>query len=323
MPDVELKTVSEDEVDLRVDRWFKRHYPALPFGRLAKLLRTGQVRVNGRRASPGDRLDAGSEIRVPPLESETAPRPSPKAHMPVKPEDAAALRDAILYQDDHIIAINKWPGLAVQGGSGTARHLDGMLDALKMGGERPRLVHRLDRDTSGVLLLARSQKAASHLTKAFRDGDIEKTYWALVIGVPAIKQGEIDMPLAKVKGPHGEQMGHAEDGQAAKTLYDTMETAGQRLAWLALRPVTGRTHQLRVHCAGIGHPILGDRKYGGPEAQVEGFEKRLHLHARSLTFPTLDGRRKEVKASLPPHMQASWDFLELDQSREGFEDADS
>ena len=320
MPDVELKTVHADEADLRLDRWFKRHYPALPFGRLAKLLRTGQVRVNGRRAAPGDRLEPGAEIRIPPLDAEAA-APKPRVHTPVRPEDAAALRAAILYRDDHILAINKWPGLAVQGGSGTHTHLDGMLDALKAGGERPRLVHRLDRDTSGVLLLARTQKAASHLTRAFRDGEVEKTYWALVLGVPAIKQGEVDMPLSKIKGPHGEQMGHSEQGQAAKTLYDTIEVAGQRLAWLALRPVTGRTHQLRVHMAGIGHPILGDRKYGGPDAMVEGFEKRLHLHARSLSFRTLDGKAREVKAPLPAHMQASWDFLELDQSREGFEDA--
>ena len=314
MAEVELKRVGEDEADLRLDRWFKRHYPALPFGRLAKLLRTGQVRVNGKRAAPGDRLTAGAEVRIPPLIEPEPAASKPQANT-VKPEDAAALKKAILYEDKDIIAINKWPGLAVQGGSGTHTHLDGMLDVLSKGGERAKLVHRLDKDTSGVLLLAKTQKAASYLTKAFRDGEIRKTYWALTVGVPQLARGEIDMKLAKVKGAHGEQMGFAEDGQAARTLYEVMEVAGNRIAWLALRPVTGRTHQLRVHCAAIGTPILGDRKYGGPEAQVEGFDKHLHLHARSLVFRGLDGRRHEVTAPLPSHMQASFDFLELDQSR--------
>lgn len=321
MSDVQIRRVGKDEADIRLDRWFKRHYPGLPFGRLAKLLRTGQVRVDGKRAKPGDRLAPGAEIRVPPIEAGAAP--AKKAAAPVRAEDAAALKQAILYQDDDIIAINKWPGLAVQGGTRMTRHLDAMLDALKTGGERPRLVHRLDKDTSGVLLLARSPKAAAYLTKAFRDGKVEKTYWALTVGVPRPAEGEISMPLAKGRGPRGEQMVGAKDGQKAVTLYEVLDVAGKRLAWLALRPLTGRTHQLRVHCAAMGTPILGDRKYGGPDAMIEGFEKRLHLHARSLKFRALDGRLREVRAPLPPHMQEAWAFLQLDKEREAFQEDES
>jgi 23S rRNA pseudouridine955/2504/2580 synthase len=318
MAEVERRRVMQDEADLRLDRWFKRHYPGLPFGRLAKLLRTGQVRVDGKRADPGDRLQAGAEIRVPPLEAgEERPKPRPA---PVREEDAAILRQSVIYEDADIIAINKPAGLAVQGGTGMAKHVDAMLDALARKGERPRLVHRIDKDTSGVLLLARTAKAAAYLTKAFREGGIEKTYWALTVGIPKIAQGEIDMPVGKVGGPHGEQMGYDEDGQKAKTLYEVLDMAGRRIAWLALRPLTGRTHQLRVHCAAIGTPILGDRKYGGPDVMVEGFEKRLHLHARLLRFKDMGGRRREVAAPLPPHMEKAWKFLELERDRSAFED---
>jgi len=211
--------------------------------------------------------------------------------------------------------------LAVQGGTKTRRHLDAMLDALAGGGERPRLVHRLDKDTSGVLLLARNAASANHLTKAFRKGGVEKLYWALVVGVPRIKAGEIDLPLEKGKGPRGERMEASEDGRQAKTLYEVVEAAGKRMAWLTLRPLTGRTHQLRVHCAAMGNPILGDRKYGGAEAVIDGFDKKLHLHARAVRFRDRHGTTREITAPLPPHMAESWRFLGLDENRAAFDAA--
>lgn len=321
MSDVEIKRVSAEEADLRVDRWFKRHFPDLPFGRLAKLLRTGQVRVNGARAAPGDRLAAGAEIRVPPLEKGRDNPPAKKKEAPVSDGDVAALKQSILYEDDDVIAVNKWPSLAVQGGTKTERHLDAMLDALAAGGERPRLVHRLDRDTSGVLLLARTAAAAADLGKAFRKGRVEKVYWALVVGRPRVRAGEIDQPLEKAKkGKRGEQMVARADGQEARTLYQVLEPAGKRLAWLALKPVTGRTHQIRVHCAVMGTPIVGDRKYGGAAAMVDGFDKKLHLHARGLRFKDRRGKTREIVAPLPAHMRRSWDFLGLDDNRSAFAD---
>lgn len=315
MAGVQTLQVATDEAELRLDRWFRRRFPAVGHGRLEKLLRTGQIRVDGKRAKASLRLQPGQQIRVPPLDDEAAAatRPAPR---PIPEEEAAALRASVLYRDEEVIAINKPAGLSVQGGKGIARHLDGMLDALRFGAEeRPRLVHRLDRDTSGVLLLARTARAASWLAAAFRQKETRKLYWALVVGVPKLEQGRIDLPLSKLPRPAGgERVMADEEGRRAITYYSVMEHVGRRVAWLALMPVTGRTHQLRAHCAAMGTPIQGDGKYGGQAAFLPGEEvaPQLHLHARQIEVPRPDGRPIKVVAPLPPHMLRTWRFFGFD-----------
>ena len=310
---------------MRLDRWLRRQCPGLTQGQVQKWLRTGQVRVDGRRAKAGDRLTAGQSVRVPPwAEAEAPERTAP----PPDPRDIDLLKAAILYRDDDVIALNKPPGLAVQGGSGTRRHLDGMLDGLRFGAdERPRLVHRLDRDTSGVLLLARTVAAAQWLAKAFRARDTRKAYWALVAGVPSPQSGLIRAPLTKRPGPKGERVVADSDGRMAITAYWTVESAGRRLAWLALEPRTGRTHQVRVHCAAVLEtPILGDRKYGGEEAlsPLAGSNgtRGLHLHARAIRVPRPGGKVLEVLAPPPDHMRHTMAFLGMapDSGGEPFPD---
>lgn len=311
--------VAADEGDLRLDRWFKRHFPVLGHGHLEKLLRTGQIRVDGKRAKASSRLAPGQEIRVPPLGAAGAEGgPSRVTAKPVSEGDAAALRAAVLYRDDDMIAINKPAGLSVQGGKGIDRHVDGMLDALRFDAEeRPRLVHRLDRDTSGVLLLARTARAASWLAAAFREKDTRKLYWAAVVGVPKLHQGKIDLSLSKLPRPAGEKVVADEEGRRAITYYQVLEHAGTRVAWLALMPVTGRTHQLRAHCAAMGTPILGDGKYGGEAAFLPGAEiaPQLHLHARAIEVPRERGGTIRIVAPLSPHMRATWDYFGFDPDR--------
>ena len=320
-------TIAADEAELRLDRWFHRHYPGLSHGRLEKLLRTGQVRVNGKRAKAALRLESGMEVRVPPLDEQTVapvatlPRPAPQ----FSPSEIKDLQAAVLYRDEDVIALNKPSGLAVQGGTGTDKHLDAMLGALRFDAEeRPRLVHRLDRDTSGVLLLARSAVAARWLAEAFRARAARKIYWALVVGVPKIRQGKIDLPLAKLPGRGGERMIADEDiGKRAVTYYKVMDVAGRKAAWLAMMPVTGRTHQLRAHAMALGTPILGDGKYGGQAAYFESDSgtgkagRQLHLHARELTIPRPAGGLLHVVAPLPPHMRQTWEFFGLNPDDRG------
>ncbi len=319
---VETVAVADDEVDLRLDRWFKRRYPALGHGQLEKLLRTGQVRVDGKRVKANVRVNPGQQIRIPPLAAEVAyagAKPARAEAKPVRESDAAALRAAVLYRDADIIAINKPAGLSVQGGKGIDRHLDGMLDALRFdAAERPRLVHRLDRDTSGVLLLARSAHAASWLAAAFREKDTRKLYWAMVVGAPKLEQGKIDVPLSKLPRPAGEKVMPDEEGRRAITYYQVLESAGRRIAWLALMPVTGRTHQLRAHCVAMGTPILGDGKYGGEAAFLPGDElpRQLHLHARAIEVPRPGGPKIRIVAPLSPHMRKSWAFFGFDPEQE-------
>lgn len=311
MSGVETVEVAADEADLRLDRWFRRRYPHLGHARLEKLLRTGQVRVDGGRVKAGQRLAPGQRVRVPPL----GPAPEKPGPLPVSAADAKALRARVLYRDDEIIAIDKPAGLAVQGGTKTRRHLDAMLDALRAGGERPRLVHRLDRDTSGVLVLARSAAAAARLAKAFRGREVRKLYWALVVGRPKPDQGRIDLPLAKRGRPGGERVAPDEaKGKRAVTRYRVIDTVGGRAAWLALEPLTGRTHQLRAHCAAIGAPIVGDGKYGGRAAFIPGeaIPKALHLHARAIAFPQADGGSLRIVAPLPEHMRETWRLFGFD-----------
>ncbi len=310
--------IGKEDDGLRLDRWFKSHYPGVPFGRLSKLCRTGQVRLDGRRVKTGDRVQAGQTVRVPPLGSMTAgPEPAQKKHA-VNEADAAWAQSMVFYRDDDVMALSKPPGLAVQGGTNTKTHLDGMLDALIFeAGQRPKLVHRLDKDTSGVLLLARHAAAARALTEAFRERAAEKIYWALVTGRPKQASGKINLKIEKLPGKLGERMAISEGGQKAVTLYATVDHAANRASWLALKPVTGRTHQLRIHCAAIGHPVVGDGKYGGKDAFLTGsISRKLHLHARSLRLPHPSGRGVlDVTAPLPPHMEESWDILDFEGSQ--------
>ncbi len=312
---LETVTVRPEDGAGRLDRWFKRHYPALTHGRLEKLLRTGQIRVDGKRAHARDPVEPGQAIRVPPLPE--APAPSPAASKSKTPrareQDVALLRDAVLYRDDWAIVVNKPAGLAVQGGTNTERHVDALLDGLRFDSpERPRLVHRLDKDTSGVLLIARNAAAAAFFTRAFRDKTTRKIYWAIVVGLPQLRQGRIDLALSKSAGMRGGERVHAdEEGKSAVTYYTIVDQAGTRASWLALLPVTGRTHQLRAHCAEIGTPILGDGKYGGSGAQLAGgaAARQLHLHARSLAIPHPQGGTLSVTAPLPAHMRRMWEFF--------------
>lgn len=323
MSGVKTLLVAPGDADIRLDRWFRSRYPGLSHGRLEKLLRTGQIRVDGRRAKAGLRLAAGNQVRVPPLTAETAAPQKGRSSAPApSAAELAAAEEWVLYRDDMMLAINKPAGLAVQGGSGVTRHLDALLDGLRFGSEeRPRLVHRLDKDTSGVLLLARTAAAARHLTKCFRDQELRKVYWALTIGRPDPERGRIDAAIAKKTTATGvERVVPAPDGAHATTFYATVEAAGSSMAWLALSPRTGRTHQLRVHCAEILHcPILGDKKYPGESDPLEtaGFGAGLHLHARSLSLPHPGGAgarraRLVVVAPLPPHMARTWQHLGFD-----------
>ena len=320
MSGVRILPVAPDEAELRLDRWFRRHFPDVTHARLQKWLRTGQVRVDGRRAKAGIRLESGQSVRVPPLVAETAP--PAKRPPPAPPAGAAeALRARVIHRDDHVIAIDKPPGLAVQGGTKTRHHLDAMLDALRYDSpERPQLVHRLDKDTSGVLLLARGAAAAARLAASFRTKAARKVYWAAVAGVPRPSRGRIDLALAKVPGRGGERVGPAAGtGKKAVTYYRVVEKAGRKAAWLVLEPLTGRTHQLRAHCAALGTPILGDGKYGGRAAFLkgEGVSRKLHLHARAIRIPHPAGGVLEVCAPLPDHMAATWRFLGFDEAAAG------
>jgi 23S rRNA pseudouridine955/2504/2580 synthase len=310
-------TVTEDEADIRLDRWFRRHYPGLTQAAIQKFCRTGQVRVDGHRAEAATRLAPGQAVRVPPI---PAPTTDPKPPRAVDPADAAMLEQAVIWRDEHIIVLNKPFGLPVQGGPGITRHLDGMLDALRFGSpDRPRLVHRLDRDTSGVLLLARTPGTAAKLAALFRGRDVEKTYWAVVAGRPVPVEGRIDLPLRRLGGPRGEHTVIADrtDKEAARSITDfrTLDHAARKLAWLELKPLTGRTHQLRVHCVALRAPILGDLKYAEPDQNnafagtIEGLSTNLHLHARRLSLPHPAGGTLVVEADLPPHMAETFRTL--------------
>jgi 23S rRNA pseudouridine955/2504/2580 synthase len=312
----QTRTVTEDEADIRLDRWVRRHFPGTQQSLIQKLCRTGQIRVDGAKADTSTRLAAGQSVKIPPMDAPAAPRPPPR----IDPYDAKDLQNAIIYRDEHIIALNKPYGLPVQGGPGITRHLDAMLDALRFGSEhRPRLVHRLDRDTTGVLLLARTPGTAARLAALFRGRDIEKTYWAVVAGRPVPVEGRIDLPLKRVGGARGERTAPADrddpDATRAVTDYRTLDHAARKLAWLELKPLTGRTHQLRVHCVAIRAPILGDEKYEEPDqnmafaALVEGLSSDLHLHARRLDLPHPAGGTLTVEADLPPHMRATFKTL--------------
>jgi len=318
MSGVEKKRVAPGEDGMRLDRWFAAHYPGLSHVRLQKLLRTGQVRVDGGRVKANMRIEGGQEIRVPPLPEPAAETAAP-SEKPLTERDIEFVRGLVIHKDDDIIALNKPAGLAVQGGSGTTEHLDRLLDGLTFDKtERPRLVHRLDKDTSGVMLLARSRDAAAKLGRALKHRGARKLYWALVIGVPKPGQGEINLSLIKRGGRGDERVHPAEpddpEAKRAVTRYAILERAGRSLSWLAMTPITGRTHQLRAHAAAIGHPIVGDGKYGGAEAHPGGeIPRKLHLHARRLTIPHPRGGIFDISAPLPEHMRKTWKLFGFDR----------
>jgi 23S rRNA pseudouridine955/2504/2580 synthase len=309
-------TVKPDDDDIRLDRWFKRHLPDASFNLVSRWARTGQLRVDGKRATPGDRIKAGQQIRVPPADPVVAAAAKPvKTRPELAPDEMAFAQELVIHKDSAALVINKPPGLATQGGTKTTEHVDGLLDALWFEAEgRPKLVHRLDKDTSGALLLARSAKAAGHFAKAFSSRTARKVYWALVVGVPDIHDGMIELPLAKQPGTGGEKM-HVDEkeGLPARTRYRVIERAGNTAAWIELQPFTGRTHQLRVHMAAIGHPIVGDGKYGGRDAFLTGtISRKMHLHARRIRIDHPDGGKIDVTAELPPHMLESLEQLAFD-----------
>ena len=321
---VETIEVGAREDGLRLDRWFKIHYPDVTYGHLQKLLRSGQVRVDSRRVQANARLETGQRIRVP-----KAVREPPKAAPSVKPPPGLSKADRdfiermILYEDEHVLVLDKPYGIAVQGGTGTRRHIDGLLAGMiDRFGDRPRLVHRLDRDTTGVLLVAKHRDAAAKLGRVFQTRSAAKTYWALVKGVPKPAQGRIEAALVKASGPEGDRVrkagpGEQEQAMHATTHYSVIDRVGSKVAWVSLKPVTGRQHQLRAHMALIGHPILGDDKYEGDKVPpLLGLEAKLHLHARRLALPhPFDKHKLDVTAPLPPHMRASFAALGLDWER--------
>jgi 23S rRNA pseudouridine955/2504/2580 synthase len=318
---VQTVTVTPDENDMRVDRFFEARFPGLSFSHIQRIIRKGEVRVNGKRTEPKARLSAGQSVRIPPLKLEA---PAPRADTPGAAQDRQFLRSITLYEDDDVMVLNKPMGLAVQGGSGTTRHVDGMLGALRGPGadaQRPRLVHRLDKDTAGCLLVAKTRFAAAALAKSFRSRSTRKIYWALVAGVPKPRQGRVSTYLAKEEREEDSFMRVAKHGEKdavhAVTYYAVVETSAQKLAWLSLKPVTGRTHQLRAHMAHIGHPIVGDPKYFNIEnwEVPGGIQQKLHLLARRIVVPHPRGGTIDVSAPLPPHMQQSWNLLGFDTSR--------
>lgn len=317
----ETQQVSEAEAGMRLDRWFKLHYPQITHAYLSKLLRTGRVRVEGARAKPGTRLSPGQEVRVPPLGFETRPADARRKAEPLTAAERAFFRSLVLFEDKDLFVLDKPAGLAVQGGTKTVRHIDRLLDGLGVEfEERPRLVHRLDKDTSGVLVIARRRSVASSLGRQFATRSVRKVYWALVRGVPKPPQGKVVTPLVKTAGPEGDRVraagpGEQERARHATTHYAVIDRAGHKLAWVSLKPVTGRQHQLRAHMAMIGHPILGDEKYGGDEDLPANMENKLHLHARRISFPHPRGGTLDVTAPLPEHMRASFALYGFDADK--------
>nr|WP_314465879.1 RluA family pseudouridine synthase [uncultured Novosphingobium sp.] len=309
-------TVGRDDEGVRLDRWFKRHLPEVGFAMVSRWARTGQIRVDGKRADVDTRLTPGQVLRVPPGGEAKPGLGGSRPRRELTEEEIERADAMVLTQDRAAIVLNKPPGLATQGGSGMKEHVDGLLDAYAGKGPRPRLVHRLDKDTSGVLLVARTPGSAAFFSKRFSGRTARKIYWALVVGVPSINDGMIELPLAKQPGTGGEKMHVDEEGgQSARTRYRVLDRAGNRAAWVELHPLTGRTHQLRVHMAAIGHPIVGDGKYGGQEAFLSGtISRKMHLHARRLIIDHPDGVPLDVTAPLPEHFANSLASLGFDEN---------
>jgi len=310
--------VGHDDEGVRLDRWFKRHLTEVGFATVSRWARTGQIRVDGKRAEVDTRLAAGQTLRVPPGGALPPGPGGARTRTPLTDEQVAQAEAMVLTQDRAAIVLNKPPGLATQGGSGTHVHVDGLLDAYAAeNGPRPRLVHRLDKDTSGVLLIARTAGSAAYFSRHFAGRSARKIYWALVVGVPEIHNGLIELPLSKQPGTGGEKMMVDETGagQTARTRYRVIDRAGNSAAWVELQPLTGRTHQLRVHMAAIGHPIVGDGKYGGQGAFLTGtISRKMHLHARRLVIPHPEGDTLDVTAPLPDHFAMGLEQLGFTES---------
>ena len=317
---VQNVAVTSDESGMRVDRFLEARFPGLSFSHIQRVIRKGEVRVNGKRTQPKNRLEAGQSVRIPPLRLDQPKPPIPGSEADGKTR--AFLQSITLHEDADVLVLNKPMGLAVQGGSGTTRHVDGMLELLRDAhGQRPRLVHRLDKDTAGCLLIAKTRFAAAALAKTLRSRSARKIYWALVAGVPKVQQGRISTYLVKEEREEELVMRiarHGEKGAShAVTYYAVVESAGPLLSWISLKPVTGRTHQLRAHMAHIGHPIVGDPKYFSLEnwELPGGMQNRLHLLARRIVVPHPRGGAIDATAPLPPHMQQSWNLLGFDAAR--------
>lgn len=312
MVSIEHIAVENDDEGIRLDRWFKRHYPQLSHGMLQKALRKGSIRVDGKRVKANHRLEAGQTVRVP---YDNKPKVVVKDHRPkVSDELVQTLQDAVIFKDDKIIVLNKPAGLAVQGGTKVKESVDAGLDALQFEAkERPKLVHRLDKDTSGILLLARTTKVANQLAEGFRHKRIHKTYWAVVRGMPESQTGLIDLPLQQkwINGNEQTAVDKAH-GKAAKTTFIVCDHAGKEVSWLEMQPITGRKHQLRVHAEAIGNPIIGDKKYGGKETTIAGISEKLHLHAYAIEIDGILGKNYNFSASLPQHMQKTFEFFGFD-----------
>jgi 23S rRNA pseudouridine955/2504/2580 synthase len=319
---IEQKTVAADEAGMRLDRWFKVHFPGLGFGPLQKLIRTGQVRVDGGRVKTDTRVEPGQVVRVPPLGVAGADTRPLTINTMRDRTDFDALSAMILHEDEAVIVLNKPQGIAVQGGSGINRHIDGMLESLRnKKGEKPRLVHRIDRDTSGVLVVARTRSAAQKLTAAFRERTTEKIYWAVVKGNPRIKDGRISTYLKREATDDGDKMRvakHGEEGaEHALTFVRPVTPGGTAVHWVELKPETGRMHQLRVHMWHAGHPIIGDPKYPNDDhnwAIPGGVQNKLHLHARRIIVPHPSGGKLDVTAPLPPHLRQTWNLFGWDEA---------
>ncbi|WIV51110.1 RluA family pseudouridine synthase [Marivivens sp. LCG002] len=336
MSGVQTVTITQEDADQRIDRWLRRLYPHLTQGRIEKMCRKGELRVDGARVKSATRLEYGQKVRIPPLSEDTA-QPAPKQIRKITRSDAEMIQDAVLWKDEHIIVLNKPAGLPSQGGSGQGdRHVDGLAEALKFGyKDRPKLVHRLDKDTSGLLLLARTDRVARGLSEALRHRNVRKIYWAAVAGVPSPRAGSIKYGLLKAPGRghggeaekmrciHPREVAETEGAKRAHTDFAVLSSLGSRIAWMALVPITGRTHQLRAHMAEIGHPILGDGKYGGSSQENMGdgwgagiggeISRKLHLHARTLIIEhPITKKMLTLEAPLPSHMQATWDYVGWD-----------
>lgn len=310
-------SVAQEDDGIRIDRWFQRHFPDIGFGALNKMMRKGEVRLDGKRVKGNERVAAGQTVRVPPYQAAAADeKPAKPQGLRLSDDEIREIQSWVIYKDSDVIVINKPAGLPTQGGTGVTRHLDGMLDALMFEKEsRPKLVHRLDKDTSGALLLARSTSVAASLAEAFASRVTDKRYWALVVGTPRQYQGRIKLMMDKGPGRAGagERMIVTPDGKRSVTDYQVVDKAAGRASWLTLKPLTGRTHQLRLHCSEMGHPIVGDGKYGGTEAYLSGaISRKLHLHSYMIRFPHPKGGMVEVTAPLPPHMDESFRMLGFD-----------
>ncbi|HEY0901582.1 MAG TPA: RluA family pseudouridine synthase [Micavibrio sp.] len=314
--EVQQLTVADDDDGQRLDRWLKKVMPGVPYALLQKLMRTGQVRVNGKRAKAETRLESGQTVRIPPLDVKTGDKTG--NHFTADEGDRKYLENMVIYDDGDLLALNKPYGIAVQGGSGIRRHIDGLLDLMtSKKGVKPRLVHRLDRDTSGVLLVARSLKMAQAMGAMFSGRDIRKYYWALTVPVPEVADGTIRMALNKGEGRYKDMMVVDEvDGKKATTEFRILDRAGRKAAFVAFWPRTGRTHQIRVHAAsGLGCPIYGDEKYGGDVPDLDDLQLsgRLHLHARRVIFPhPLTGKMIDIIAPLPDDMRKSFQTFNFD-----------